>query len=268
MKHLTLGHAETLISRIGLGCMNFFGGYGASDDATSFRCLDAALDRGVTFFDTAEVYGQGKSEALLGSYFAQNPHSDIKIATKAGIRPGHDPLFNNSPAYLQEALEGSLQRLGRDHIDLYYIHRRDHTRPIEDVAETMARFVKDGKIGGYGLSEVAPYTLRRAHAVHSVSAIQNEYSLWTRLPEMGMIQTCAELGTTFVAFSPLGRGMFGDRFPDPQQFDRNGFAASMPRFKPPHFAANCANFPLKVTQSRFGCIFGNYVLQCSVTHGS
>lgn len=239
MKHLTLGHTGKNISRIGLGCMNFVGGYGPSDQATSFRCLDAAFDRGISFLDTAEVYGLGKSESLLGSYFAKHP-KHVTIASKAGIRPGHEPAFDNAADYLRSALEGSLKRLNRDHIDLYYLHRREHARPVEEVAETMARFIEEGKIGGYGLSEVAPSTLRRAHAVHPVSAVQNEFSLWTRLPQMGMLQACAELGTTFVAFSPLGRGMFGAGYPDPSTFEPGGFTATMPRFMSPNFEANCA----------------------------
>lgn len=239
MKHLKLGHSDQTISRIGLGCMNFVGGYGPSDQATSFKCLDAAFERGLNFLDTAEVYGMGKSETLLGTYLSQSPR-DVVIASKAGIRPGHNPAFDNSAPYLRAALEGSLKRLGRDHIDLYYLHRREHARPVEEVAETMAQFVKEGKIGGYGLSEVAPSTLRRAHAVHPVSAVQNEYSLWTRLPQMGMLQTCAELGTTFVAFSPLARGMMGAGYPDPSSFAPESFTYTMPRFKSPNFEANCA----------------------------
>jgi aryl-alcohol dehydrogenase-like predicted oxidoreductase len=221
--------------------MNFCGFYGKTDTETSFRCLDAALDNGVTFLDTAEVYGQYKSEELLGNYMAQSGNT-FKLATKAGIRWEGGRGFDNSRDYLRSALEGSLKRLGRDHVDLYYLHRKKDDHPIEDVAETMAEFIKEGKIGGYGLSEVAPSTLRRAHAVHPVSAVQSEYSLWTRLPEMGMLQTCAELGTTFVAFSPLARGMCGEGFPDLSLLPEGSFLHNNPRFASPNFEANCAAF--------------------------
>ena len=239
MDYLQLGHSSARISRIGLGCMNFVAGYGPSDKATSFRCLDRAYEKGIRFLDTAELYGRGASEELLGEYLAQTGRA-FTIASKAGIRPGHDPQFDNSAPYLRQAIEGTLKRLRRDHIDLYYLHRREQARPVEEVVETMAALIKEGKIGGYGLSEVAPYTLRRAHSVHPVSAVQNEYSLWTRLPELGMLQACAELGVTFVAFSPLGRGMFGEGFPDLSKFEPNGFITSMPRFQSPNFELNCA----------------------------
>ncbi len=240
MKYVTLGQSDTKISRIGLGCMNFCGFYGKSDQATSFRCLDAAADHGITFLDTAEIYGHGRSETLIGDYLRQSGNR-FKIATKAGIRFRDGQRgFDNSAAYLREALEGSLKRLNTDHIDLYYIHRREPDRPVEEVVETLAGFVKEGKIGGYGLSEVAPATLRRAQAVHPVTAIQSEYSLWTRLPELGMIQTCQELGTSFVAFSPLARGMFGEAFPDLSGYGPDDFMGNNPRFQSPHFEANCA----------------------------
>lgn len=240
MKYTTLGHTETKISRIGLGCMNFCGFYGKSDQATSFRCLDAAADHGITFLDTADVYGHGRSETLIGDYLRQSGNR-FRIATKAGIRFRDGQRgFDNSARYLRNALEGSLKRLNTDHIDLYYIHRREQDRPVEEVVETLAGFIREGKIGGYGLSEVAPATLRRAHAVHPVSAIQSEYSLWTRLPDLGMIQACKELGTTFVPFSPLGRGMFGEAFPDLTGYGPDDFLSNSPRFQTPNFQANCA----------------------------
>lgn len=240
MKYIGLGPSQTKISRIGLGCMNFCGFYGKSDQATSFRCLDAAADHGITFLDTAEVYGHGRSETLIGDYMRQS-RNRFRIATKAGIRfQDGQRGFDNSAAYLRTALEGSLKRLNTDYIDLYYIHRREPDRPVEEVAETLAGFVQEGKIGGYGLSEVAPATLRRAHAVHPVSAIQSEYSLWTRLPELGLIQTCKELGAALVAFSPLARGMFGDAFPDLSGYGPDDFMFNNPRFQSPNFQANCA----------------------------
>lgn len=240
MKYTTLTQSQTQISRIGLGCMNFCGFYGPSDQATSFRCLDAAADHGLTFLDTAEVYGHGRSETLIGDYLRQSGNR-FHIATKAGIRrDASGQRFDNSATYLRQALEGSLKRLNTDHIELYYIHRREQGRPVEEVADTLAGFVREGKIGGYGLSEVAPATLRRAHAVHPVSAVQSEYSLWTRLPELGVIQTCRDLGVTFVPFSPLGRGMFGDGFPDLSGHGPESFMRNNPRFQSPNFEANCA----------------------------
>lgn len=240
MKYTTLGHSEAKISRIGLGCMNFCGIYGPSDQATTFRCLDAAADHGITFLDTADIYGRGQSETLIGDYLRQSKNR-FRIASKTGIRRDESgQRYDNSAAYLRASLEGSLKRLNIDHIDLYYIHRREQDRPIEEVVETLTGFIKEGKIGGYGLSEVAPATLRRAHSVHPVTAIQSEYSLWTRLPELGMIQTCKELGTTFVPFSPLGRGMFGNAFPDLSGYGPDAFLTSNPRFQSPNFEANCA----------------------------
>lgn len=240
MKQRQLGTGGPMVGAVGLGCMSFAGFYGETDLATSHDTLDACRDHGVDFLDTALIYGMGKSEEVIGSYLKANPNHGFKIATKGGIVTKPSRYFDNSEATLREMLESSLTRLGVDYVDLYYIHRREADRPIEEVTETLAKFIKEGKIGGIGYSEIAPSSLRRAHAVHPVMAVQSEYSLWTRQPEMGMVQTCAELGVAFVPFSPLARGMFADTFPDPETFGGSDFRQGQPRFTGENFEANCA----------------------------
>jgi aryl-alcohol dehydrogenase-like predicted oxidoreductase len=207
------------VGAVGLGCMSFGGIYGGTDEDESFACLAEALALGVDHWDVAEVYGNGVCESVIGRFLAQT-RAEVSIATKAGIYAKPSRHFRNDAEALRRSLEGSLTRLGRDRVELFYIHRREAERPVEEVMETLVGFIEEGLIGGIGLSEVAPATLRRASAVHPVAAVQSEYSLWTRQPELGMLQACAELGTTFVAFSPVGRGIFADRFPDPRPFPR------------------------------------------------
>lgn len=230
-----------MVSAIGLGCLSFGGIFGATTDDDSLRCLDAAADRGIDFLDTANIYGAGRSETVIGQWLrARGSARRPVIATKASIIPGKPPRFDNSAAHLRAELEGSLRRLGVDHVDLFYIHRREQTRPVEEVVETLAALIREGKIGGYGLSEVAPETVRRAHAVHPVRAVQNEYSVWTRQPELGLIQTCADLGIAFVPFSPLARGAFGRAALDPTRLPPGEFRMTMPRFQPDHWPRNAA----------------------------
>jgi aryl-alcohol dehydrogenase-like predicted oxidoreductase len=202
------------VGAVGLGCMSFGGIYGGTDEDESFACLAEALALGVDHWDVAEVYGNGQCESVIGRFLSQT-RAEVSIATKAGIYAKPSRHFRNDAEALRRSLEGSLTRLGRDRVELFYIHRREAERPVEEVMETLVGFIEEGLIGGIGLSEVAPATLRRASTVHPVAAVQSEYSLWTRQPELGMLQACAELGTTFVAFSPVGRGIFADRFPDP-----------------------------------------------------
>jgi len=235
MKTRKLAAGGPEVGEIGLGCMSFAGAFGPTDDETTFACMDAALAAGINFWDTANVYGDGKSESVIGDYLAATGARPV-IATKVGIvRSGG---FDNSRDHIRRELEGSLKRLRQDRVDLYYIHRREAGRPIEEVVETLARLIEEGLIGGYGLSEVAPASLRRAHAVHPCRAIQSEYSLWSRLPELGMIQTCAELGVTFVPFSPVARGFLTDSSVPYELAHADGFRAKIPRFSAENYAHN------------------------------
>ena len=239
MKTRKLGLDGPEVSAISLGCMNFTGYYGPTDKQESFKCLDAARDQGITFLDTAEKYGTGSSEELIGEY-QQDCGYRFTIATKGGtIIGGKRDENDNSEEALRNALEGSLRRLGVDHVELYYIHRRDWSIEIEEVVQTLAKFKDEGKIGGFGFSEISPSSLYRAHAEHPVTAVQNEYSLWTRYPDLGMLQACMDLGVTFLPFSPLARGMLTETYPDPAGFAVTDVRKNMPRFLEPNFSANC-----------------------------
>ncbi len=238
MKYQKLGKSGPEVSTIALGCMSFAGFFGPTTRDESFRCLDAAHDAGINFLDTAEIYGHGVSEKTIGAYMRETGRN-FHIATKGGIIVGGARgQTDNSEPHLRRALEGSLTRLGVDHVALYYIHRRDWSIGIETVAETLAGFQAEGLIGGFGFSEIAPSSLRRASTVAPVAAVQNEYSLWTRYPDLGLVAACRELGTTFVPFSPLARGMLSDTIPDPTKFAQGDFRASQPRFMPPNYARN------------------------------
>lgn len=231
-----LGANGPLVSDIAFGAMSFGGIFGATDEAESLACLDAMLDVGINFIDTANIYGMGVSETIIGKWLATR-RPDVVIATKASYVSDPERRIDNSEAHLRTELEASLRRLGRDHVELFYIHRREHTRPLDEVIGTMSRLIEEGKIGGYGLSEIAPYTLRAAHAIHPCMAVQNEYSLWTRQAELGVIQECERLGVAFIPFSPLARGMLGEVALD-QPTD--GFRGTNPRFMDPNFTANSA----------------------------
>lgn len=231
-----LGTRGPMVSAIGLGAMSFGGIFGATDEAESFACLDAMLETGITFIDTANIYGMGISETVLGKWLTSR-RPQVTIATKASFVAGPPRRIDNSESHLRAELDASLRRLNRDHVELFYIHRREQARPLEEVVGTLSRLIDEGKIGGYGLSEVAPSTIRAAHALHPVRAVQNEYSLWTRQPELGVIQTCKALGVAFIPFSPLARGMLGDA-PLPQPTD--DFRRSNPRFTEPNFSKNLA----------------------------
>jgi aryl-alcohol dehydrogenase-like predicted oxidoreductase len=235
-----LGSDGLKVGAVGLGCMSFSGFYGPTDIKESHATLATAMDLGVDFLDTSNVYGAGKSEEIMGAFIKDHPNF-FKIATKGGIKrePGsNERTFDNSEAYLRGELEKSLKRLGVEHVELYYIHRQDQNRPVEEVVETLVKFKNEGKIGGFGFSEISPATLRRAHAVHPVMAVQSEYSIWTRLPELGMVQACRELGVTFVPFSPVGRGIFSTKPLDPATFTDSDFRKNNPRFIEPNFSHN------------------------------
>ena len=228
---------------VGFGCMSFGGFYGPTSEADTLRALERALEIGVDFWDTANVYGDGVSESMIGKFLAEDRsrRARITLATKFAIRrtPDGKREHDNSAAHMREALEASLKRLGVDGVDLYYVHRVDTRIPIEDTVGELARHVEAGRIGAIGLSEVAPDTLRRAHAVHPIAAVQAEYSLWTRGPELGLIQACAETGATFVAFSPVGRGAFGGRLQDVETF-KDFFRHANPRFEALNWRRNRA----------------------------
>ena len=239
MRTRKLGRNGPQVSALGLGCLSFGGIFGPTTEGDSLATLDAAWDAGITFLDTANIYGKGVSETVIGTWLRTRGHRP-HIATKAAFSDDPARRIDNRPDYLRAELEGSLRRMGVDHVTLFYAHRHDPLVPVEDLAGTMQRLVEEGKIQGYGLSEIAPYTLERAHAVHPVMAVQNEYSLWTRQPELGLIQTCARLGVAFVPFSPLARGVFGTPMADPATFAAGEFRNRIPRFQPENWPHNRA----------------------------
>ena len=244
MQQRLLGQTKTPVSAIGLGCMGMSEFYGATDDAQSLATLVHALRLGINFFDTADTYGFGHNESLLGQLIQQDPaaRDRMVIATKFGIvrEPGkYERRIDNTPMYVQSACEASLKRLKVDAIDLYYCHRRNPDVPIEEMVGAMAALVSAGKVRQIGLSEVSSQTLRRANAVHPIAAVQSEYSLWAREPEADMLATCAALGTTFVAYSPLGRAFLTGSVNVAALADGD-FRKNLPRFKDQAAVANAA----------------------------
>ncbi|CAM2008867.1 aldo/keto reductase [Acanthopleuribacter pedis] len=237
---ISLGRSDLTLSAMGLGCMGMSEFYGPSDEAESIRTLHAALAMGVNFFDTADIYGPHTNETLLGRAFADR-WDQLVLATKFGIVRGEDRNFrgfNGRPGYVAQACEASLKRLGRQHIDLYYMHRKDPEVPIEETVGAMKGLVEAGKVRYLGLSEVTPDDLRRAHAVHPISALQTEYSLWSREPEAELFEVCAELGITFVAYSPLGRGFLTGKIPNRESLSEDDWRRTNPRFQEETMAAN------------------------------
>ncbi len=241
MQQRQLGKNGPMVDEVGFGAMSIAGAFGPADVETSRKALDRVFAQDHPHIDTALIYGPFISENLIGEHLKKHAaaRNKISIATKGGINPNPRGV-SNSAAFMRECLEGSLKRLGVEHVDLYYVHRRDHSIPIEDVMQTMATFVKEGKIGGIGLSEIAPHTLERASKVHHVRAVQNEYSLWTRQPELGLIQACKRHGTALVAFSPVGRGVLTDVVVDPSKMPATEWRKAMPRFVEPNFTYNMA----------------------------
>lgn len=243
MKTIDLGGAQ--VSCLGVGAMSFADFYGPTSDDNSYAILNAARAAGVTHIDTSNVYGTGRSEAAIGAWLKAHPgaRQEMHIATKGGINrggtTGKQP-YDNSLEYMEAALDASLQRLGVDCVELYYVHRRDADTPIEEIAGVMSRLVEKGKTQTIGFSEIAPSTLRRAHAVHPVAAVQSEYSLSTRAPELGLVQTCAELGVALVAFSPVGRSLLTDTPLTADVIPSLPFLKTNPRFLEPNYSVNMA----------------------------
>jgi aryl-alcohol dehydrogenase-like predicted oxidoreductase len=239
MKKRTLGNSLE-VSAIGLGCMGMSEFYGTGDDARSIATIHRALDLGCNFLDTADMYGPFKNEELVGRAI-RGRRDEVVLATKFGNMRGDDGAYlgiNGKPDYVRTACEDSLKRLGVDHIDLYYQHRVDRTTPIEETVGAMAELVKTGKVRHIGLSEAAPTTIRRAHAVHPITALQTEYSLWSRDPEEEILPVVRELGIGFVSYSPIGRGFLSGRFKTIDDLEPNDFRRSSPRFKGENFERN------------------------------
>ncbi|MFD3166183.1 aldo/keto reductase [Herpetosiphon sp. NSE202] len=239
MKQRSLGNQGLTVNPIGLGCMGMSEFYGPTDEAESLATIDRALELGVNFFDTADMYGPFTNEQLVGKAF-KGRRDQVILATKFGIQRGPDNQrsINGRPEYVKAACDASLQRLGVDHIDLYYQHRVDANVPIEETVGAMAELVQAGKVRYIGLSEADAPTIRRAHQVHPISALQTEYSLWSREPEIEILATTRELGIGFVAYSPLGRGFLTGQFRSVDDFAADDYRRYSPRFQGENFQRN------------------------------
>ncbi len=248
MKKRKLGVNGPDIAAIGYGAMSFSDMYGPTNETESHAILDTCRDLGVTHLDTANVYGMGKSESAIGTYLKAHPSAreEFVIATKATITRDADGnrAFDNSAEHFEAELDASLQRLGVDCVDLYYAHRRDPRITPEETADNLGRLVEKGKTRAIGLSEIAPSTLRRAMKIHPIAAVQSEYSLSTRYPDLGLVQTCAELGVALVAFSPVGRSLLTDKPIPRERIADLPFLAGNPRFMEPNLTEN-----LRITEA-------------------
>ena len=232
MNRRRLGTQGLEVSALGLGCMGMSEFYGTTDEGEAIATIHRALELGSDFLDTADMYGRGANEKLVGKAIADR-REEVIVATKFGNVRNEDGSreIRGDAEYVRQACEASLLRLGLDHIDLYYQHRVDRRVPIEETVDAMAELVVAGKVRHLGLSEASPETIRRAHAVHPISALQSEYSLWTRDPEDGPLETCRELGIGFVAYSPLGRGFLTGQIRSPEDFGEGDFRSYLPRFQ-------------------------------------
>jgi aryl-alcohol dehydrogenase-like predicted oxidoreductase len=242
MEQRQLGSEGLNVSALGLGCMGMSQSYGVGDEAESVATVHRALDLGVTFLDTADMYGPFTNERLVGRAIAGR-RDEVVLATKFGNERLPDGTFvgvNGRPEYVRRCIDASLERLGVDHVDLYYQHRVDRTVPVEETWGVLSELVAEGKVRFLGISEAAPATIRRAHATHPVSALQTEYSLFSREPEDGILETIRELGIGFVAYSPLGRGFLSGTVTSPDQFEEGDFRRAAPRFQGENFQRNLA----------------------------
>jgi aryl-alcohol dehydrogenase-like predicted oxidoreductase len=239
VKPRMLGTEGLVVSELGLGCMGMSTAYGPGDDSESIATIHRALELGITFLDTADIYGPFTNERLVGRAI-EGRRDQVVLATKFGWvpRPDGRPGISGDPDYVRQACDASLERLGVDSIDLYYQHRVDRNTPIEETVGAMAELVAAGKVRYLGLSEASPQTIRRAHGVHPISALQTEYSLWSRDPEDDVLPTARELGIGFVAYSPLGRGFLSGQIRSPEDFAEDDFRRTNPRFQGENFARN------------------------------